>query len=352
MHILISGGCGFVGSSLAKLFAKDNHSVTVIDNLKRKGSELNLAFFKKLNIEFIHCDIRNANDLNSIDKCFDLVIDAAAEPSVLSGALDSKYVIDTNLYGTINILDFSIKKSASMIFLSTSRVYSIESLMSIPLIEKQTRFDIDHSNRLPKGLSINGISEKFKIFEGYRSLYGVTKLSSELIIKEYSKLFNFPTLINRCGVLSGSGQFGKTDQGVFSMFVAKYLLNQNIIFKGFGGSGKQVRDILHPDDLYSLIIKQCEHKKWNSEIYCIGGGIKNSTSLLEYIKICENITQNSIPINRNNDTSNVDIPYYVTDYSRAYSEFNWEPKISIKEIIEDIYIWLKNNPELLEYIFN
>lgn len=353
MNILITGGCGFVGSSLAKLFKLNGSKVTAIDNLKRKGSEFNLQAFKDLSINFIHADLRNTGDLNGINECFDLIIDAAAEPSVCSDINNLSYVLDTNLNGTINILNFAIKKSASMIFLSTSRVYEIEALKKIPIIENNTRFEIDKTAKLPNGLSDKGISENFNILNSYRSLYGTTKLCSELIIQEYARLFKYPIVINRCGVLSGSGQFGKTDQGVFSLFVAKHMLNQDITYKGFNGTGKQVRDILHPNDLHALIIKQFfNYQSWNADIYCVGGGYNNSTSLYEFCQSCESIIGNNVGVHKDTITSNIDIPYYVSDYTKVKNRFDWEPKISIKEIITDIYLWLNNDIKLLKYIFN
>lgn len=354
MKILITGGCGFVGSNLAKYFAKDGSDVFVIDNLKRRGSESNIYDFKNLNIKFIHGDLRNKEDLNCIEDRFDLLIDAAAEPSVLSGINNNniRYVLDTNLYGTINLLDFAIKNCKCMIFLSTSRVYSITDLKNIPLIENDSRFSIDSSKILSTGLSKLGINENFPTNNGFRSIYGTTKLASELIIQEYSRLFNYPIMINRCGIIAGAGQFGKNDQGIFSFILSKYLLKQNIKFFGFNGEGKQVRDMLHPLDLYTLICKQYSSNYfWNADIYNVGGGIANSISLKDFSVICEKLTKNNIDIEKIKNTTDVDIPYYITDYSNVSKKFDWIPKISIDEISIDIYNWLNSNYNLLHNIF-
>jgi CDP-paratose 2-epimerase len=353
MKILITGGCGFVGSNLAKYFAKDGDSVFIIDNLKRRGSESNIYDFKKLNIKFIHGDLRIKDDIHCIEEDFDLIIDAAAEPSVLSGINNDniRYVLDTNLYGTINILDFAIKRSKCMVFLSTSRVYSIKDLKNIPLIENDSRFNIDINQKLPIGLSKFGINENFPTNSSFRSVYGTTKLASELITQEYSYLFNYPIIINRCGIISGAGQFGKNDQGIFSFILSKYLLKENIKFFGFNGEGKQVRDILHPLDLYYLIRKQYElHPSWKADIYSVGGGILNSVSLKDYSIICEKLTGNKVNISKIKDTTDVDIPYYVTDYSLVSKKFNWIPNIDKYQIFEDIYNWLNNNYNLLHNI--
>src|SRR4030095_3249961 len=259
MKILITGGAGFVGSSLALAFRRENASaqVTVVDNLKRRGSELNLSLFKQSAIKFVHGDIRNPSDLDQLDSAYDLFIEASAEPSVQAGIKGSpRYAFQTNLSGTFNCLEFARKSAGAFVFLPTSRVYSLTPLKKIALVETPTRLAIA-DNQSIKGISVRGINEDFPT-NLPRSIYGATKLASELIVQEYADTYGLRSIINRCGVIAGPGQFGKVDQGVFTMGVANTHFKKPWKYTGFGGKGKQVRDLLHPLDLFSLVKKQIE----------------------------------------------------------------------------------------------
>jgi len=185
-HILITGGCGFVGSSLAIMLKQryPKYQVTALDNLKRRGSELNIPRLKENGVQFFHGDIRARRDLEIVDS-LDILIDAAAESSVLAGITGSlNYLVETNFSGTYNCLELAAQKGAKFIFLSTSRVYPIPALDRVRLCELDTRFAIDDHQDLP-GVDKKGISESFPL-EGHRSFYGATKLASELLIQNPS----------------------------------------------------------------------------------------------------------------------------------------------------------------------
>lgn len=228
MKILITGGAGFVGSYLAKAFRDEGAGVTVLDNLKRRGSELNLAEFQRRGIDFKHGDIRQRADLDVLKDHYDLFIEASAEPSVLAG-LDGApdYLLQTNLLGTLNCLEFARRSAGAFLFLSTSRVYSIEALRAVALREGTTRFDIAEAANKPPGLSSHGISEDFSVATA-RSLYGASKLASELFVQEYQNTYGLPCLIDRCGVIAGPGQFGKVDQGVFTLWMARHYFQKEL----------------------------------------------------------------------------------------------------------------------------
>jgi CDP-paratose 2-epimerase len=353
MKILITGGAGFVGSRLALQFRAEHPKAEIVcfDNLKRRGSEINLAVFRQHNIEFCHGDIRSPGDLADLKGPFDLFVEASAEPSVLAG-LDGApdYLLQTNLVGTLNCLEYARQNAKSFIFLSTSRVYSIQPLRDIILEEGDTRFSVKAGQDKP-GLSASGIGEDFCTTLP-RSLYGATKLASELIIQEYADTYKLPAIINRCGVLAGPGQFGKVDQGVFTMWMARHYYKNNLKYIGFGGTGKQVRDIMHPTDLYSLVSKQWDQiDKHSGGIFNVGGGLEGSTSLLELTKTCETITGNSIDIAPVPETTSVDIPYYVTDNSRVEKAFDWKPKKNVEMVMSEIHKWLIENKEQLKTVF-
>ena len=173
IRVLVTGGAGFVGSNLAVAFRDRGDAVTALDNLHRRGSELNLPRFRERGIEFRRGDVRNPADLDGLDGAFDVFIEASAEPSVHAGLDGSPdYLLGTHLTGTLHCLEFARKRAGVFVFLSTSRVYSIAPLRALPLVETDTRFVCD-----------TAIDESFPTHLP-RSLYGASKLASELIIQE------------------------------------------------------------------------------------------------------------------------------------------------------------------------
>ena len=351
MKIVITGGAGFVGSTLC-LQLKENYpsyEIVAFDNLKRRGSELNLTDFQKKGIPFFHGDIRNNEDLSSLGN-FDVLIEASAEPSVTAGLdSDPTYVINNNLYGSINCFNACLKNKAKLIFLSTSRVYPIEIIEKANFIEEPTRFSFDE-NQTELGISKNGVSEKLSL-NGARSFYGTTKLSSEMFIQEYAAFYGLKAAITRFGVIAGPRQMGKTDQGVVTLWMAKHYWNQSLKYIGYGGTGKQVRDLLHVDDVVSLIDLQIHQiEKFQGKIYNVGGGAENSASLFEMTSICEKITGNKIQIDSEVETRAADLRIYITDNSLIEKEIGWKPTKSVEQIFTDIYHWIKENENQLESI--
>jgi CDP-paratose 2-epimerase len=351
MKLLITGGAGFVGSSLA-LELKQNYpsyEITCLDNLKRKGSELNVSRLTKAGIQFVHGDIRSKEDFDSLP-AVDTIIEASAEPSVLAGLNGSPdYLINTNLFGTVNCLNYATKHKANFIFLSTSRIYPIKTIEKLDYIESETRFELT-DNQAFRGVSAKGIAEDFPL-DGARSLYGTTKLASELLIQEYNEFYGLKTVINRCGVLTGPWQMGKIDQGVMVLWIAKHFFEQQLAYIGYGGNGKQTRDMLHVRDLYRLIDWQIHNiDKINGEILNAGGGVEVSASLQELTKICQKVTGKTIPISRVAENRPADIRLYVTDNSKVTALTGWKPEIGIEQIVEEITAWLAENREALEPI--
>ncbi len=349
--IVITGGAGFVGSTLCiNLKQKYPHyNIIAFDNLKRRGSELNLADFKKMDITFVHGDIRNAEDVLALGD-FDVLVEASAEPSVTAGLdSDPTYVINNNLYGSINCFNACLKTKAKLIFLSTSRVYPIETIEKAGFFEEATRFSFD-KNQQEFGISELGISEKLSL-HGARSFYGTTKLSSEMFIQEYAQFYGLKAAITRFGVIAGPRQMGKTDQGVVTLWMAKHYWKQSLKYIGYGGTGKQVRDILHVDDLVDLIDLQIHQiEKFEGKIYNVGGGVENSASLLEMTAICEKISGNKISIGSEVQTRPADLRMFITDISLIEKETGWKPKKSVETVFKDIYQWIKDNEAQLEPI--
>ncbi len=352
MVFLITGGAGFVGSYLA-LFLKAQYpqaSVIAFDNLKRSGSELNLPRLRNAGVQFIHGDVRNPADLD-LPKV-DCILECSAEPSALAGrdgGMD--YLIHTNLLGTYHCLELARKHQAQMIFLSTSRVYPVKAIQELPYNEEETRLTLNDQGGI-QGVSEKGISEEFSL-HGARTLYGSTKLASELLITEYVDNFDLEIVINRCGVLTGAWQMGKVDQGVAVLWMARHVFGGKLSYIGYGGRGKQVRDLLHISDLANLVMLQLKvMPQLKGEIFNIGGGLQNSLSLLEMTGLCEDITNNEIEIFPDLEGRPGDVPWYVTDSSKAKALFNWEPKQNCTQIFQEIYEWIRDNQDSLKLILN
>lgn len=345
MRILITGGAGFVGACLARQFkrADSRCEVVAFDNLRRRGSEVNLAGFKAENIGFVHGDIRCAGDLEALPGRFDLVIDACAEPSVHAGMNDAGgpgYVLETNLIGTLNCLEWARRRAGGLVFLSSSRVYSLAALRAIPLRPAEARFVPDETQNMA-GLSARGVSEAFST-GGARSFYGSSKLASELIIQEYACAYNLPCAINRCGAIAGAGQWGKTDQGVFTLWMAHHFWGKELRYTGFGGQGQQVRDLLHPADLFELLQRQIASLAVGCPLpFNVGGGAKGAVSLREWTALCQQVTGREVAIGSQPETAAVDVPYYVSDNSRVFEATGWQPRRSPTEIAREIGDWLE-----------
>ena len=292
MNILITGGCGFVGANLALFLKKRNFKVYSLDNLSRKGSKFNLNLLNKNKIKNYNFNIINYNKINKLPK-YDLIIDCCAEAAIEVSKKKIDEVIDTNLIGTINILKKAKKDKSKIIFLSSSRVYPI-----IPLNNIIKNKNIKKKIRLNKK-----IDEKDNI-SGAKSIYGLTKLASEMFIEEFSYAFGIKYLINRCGVISGPLQFGKQDQGFVSLWIWKHLNKQNLKYIGYGGHGNQVRDVLHIKDLCNLILIQIKKiNKIYNKLYTVGGSNISYTSLKNLTKICQKITKNKIKFSKQKKTS-------------------------------------------------
>lgn len=353
MRVVITGGAGFVGSSLALAFREKHPRAEIVafDNLRRRGSELNLERFRARDIAFVHGDVRSADDLAELPKTFDLFVDASAEPSVLAGLEGSpSYLLATNLGGTLNCLELVRTRGKALVFLSTSRVYSMGPLRELALKEGPTRLELEPRQQQP-GVSARGVAEDFATYLP-RSLYGASKLASELVIQEYASTYGLKAIIDRCGVIAGPGQFGKVDQGVFTLWVAHHVFNQPLKYTGFGGTGKQVRDLLHPDDLMRAIeLQLADLDRLSGQTFNLGGGLEISTSLAELTALCQKLTGTKVAIASEPATSPVDIPWYVTDSSRAQKAFGWKPQKGVGAIVGEIHAWLTREKTHLAPLF-
>ncbi|MFZ4773855.1 MAG: NAD-dependent epimerase/dehydratase family protein [Terrimicrobiaceae bacterium] len=399
MKILISGICGFVGSTLARELSSE-HEVLGFDSFVRPGSETNRAALRALGIRVIHADVRVSSDIDALPDC-DWVIDAAANPSVLAGvdgSTSSRQLLEHNLNGTINLLEYCKARKAGFTLLSTSRVYSIPPLAALPIRVENNAFVPDFTSALglqPSAISPDGVSESFSTAAPV-SLYGATKLASEALALEYGETFSFPVWINRCGVLAGAGQFGKADQGIFSFWLHSWKSGRPLRYIGFGGSGHQVRDCLHPRDLAPILIRQMIQPQGAQEtqtqqiglssalcspvpvqsplvpalrdplqvaknipkIINLSGGIANSMSLAQLSAWCSNrfgphptLDTSAFRLPLSDFSSRpFDIPWMVLDPALAGRTWDWKPRTSILDVLEEIALHAEANPGWLDMV--
>jgi CDP-paratose 2-epimerase len=350
-HVLITGGAGFVGSNLALMFrqALPGVEVSALDNLKRRGGELNLPRLRAAGVRFVHGDVRCYEDLEGLPG-FDLLIDCSAEPSVQAGVRESpRTVLNINLLGSINCLEAARSRGAAFVFLSTSRVYPVAPLNALPFHEDATRFRWEPQPGVP-GFSEEGIAEGFPL-DSPRSFYGASKLAGEQLLQEYVYNYQMKAIINRCGILAGPWQMGKVDQGVVTLWVARHYFRKPLQYIGFGGQGKQVRDLLHVADLFDLLLLQVNSlSRWDGGVYNVGGGAQVSLSLSELTALCESVTGHRIPITAVPTTSPVDLRIYLTDARKAQRDFGWRPARGAEQIVRDIHQWIAEHRGALESV--
>lgn len=336
MKHLVIGGAGFIGSNLASTLLKSGDSVTIFDNLSRKGSEKNLEWLRFLypKLEFIEADIiKNQDLLNQAVKSVDRVYHLAAQVAVTSSVTDPRHDFEVNALGTFNVLEALrlFNPKAILIFTSTNKVYG--GMEDIALKESKTRYSYR---------DISGVSEEYPI--DFHSPYGCSKGCGDQYVRDYGRIYGLNTIVFRQSCIYGPRQFGVEDQGWVAWFVIALMTGKPITIYG---DGKQVRDLLYVDDLiraYQMAANNIQ--KTRGQIFNLGGGPNNSISIyFDFKKILEkllgkNIHPPFLPARPG------DQKIFVTDISKAKKYFNWEPKINIENGLENLYLWVKDNLSL------
>lgn len=367
MRLLITGICGFVGSTVAEALldhaAPGRLHIAGIDNLARPGAWLNRERLRQRGVSVTHGDIRLASDLDSLPPS-DWILDAAANPSVLAGVdgqSSSRQLVEHNLLGTVNLLETCKRWNAGFLLLSSSRVYSIP-----PLAALSVEVD-DHAYRpispadIP-GLGPAGITERFSTAAPV-SLYGATKLASESLALEYGHAYGFPVFINRCGVMAGAGQFGKPDQGIFAYWIHSWREGRPLQYIGFDGLGHQVRDCLHPRDLAPLLIRQIAERGSPPDVTSrlppiinLSGGLDSARSLHQLSQWCAQRFPHS-PTARSLEPHRppidvpkrpFDLPWVVLDSSLAAASWGWQPATPASAVLEEIAGFAEMTPAWLD----
>ncbi len=351
MRILITGICGFAGNTIARRFLESTDDLTLVglDNFSRAGSRRNLEPLQQLGIEVFEGDIRFPENIAEVG-AVDWILDAAANPSVLAGVdgrSTSRELVDHNLIGTVNLLEHCRGHGAGFTLLSTSRVYSIQTLSSLQLVEHDDAFAPAADQEFPTGVSVVGVAETAPTSNPI-SLYGATKLASETLALEYSSAFDFPVFINRCGVLAGAGQFGRADQGIFSYWLNTWNSQRPLRYIGFDGLGHQVRDCLHPNDLVPVLKSQIvDQPSDRPRLMNFGGGISNSMSLHQLSGWCADRFGNH-QVEADPQPRPFDVPWLVMDSTLAQSSWNWQPETPIHSVLEEIAVHAEKHPDWLD----
>ena len=341
--ILITGGAGFVGYNLAVHLKNKGHTVMVMDNLVRRGSEINMPKLYEQGIGFTHGDIRNKEDFNnhpalrSIE--YDVILETAAQPSACSGYRNPIFDITNNYLGLLNVLEYARQSKSKVIFWSTNKVYDADYVNLNPLIEKETRWEEECEGE--------GISEAYQIDGGNHSIYGLSKVCADLTCQEWSKAFNMDIIVNRFSCLAGQNQWGMSEQGWISWFCIAAILGLPVTL--YGWKGKQVRDILFVPDLCKLIDIEIESKE--TGVFNIGGSKFCNASLLECIVLIEKLTGKRIRWDYEDKARTADHCFYITNIQKARSLLKWEPIIGLKQGVQEIIDWVIINEKLLRRMY-
>ena len=351
--VLVPGGAGFVGSWIAAAIAREAPSARVValDNLHRRGAALHVPDLEASGVRFVHGDVRHADDVaDAVDEC-DVIVDCAAEASASAGYFEPPArVVHTNLTGTIHCLEKARRHRARVVFLSTSRVYPVAALNRIRVVEESTRWSAAGDQTEP-GVSSLGIAEDFTL-SGVRTLYGATKLAAELLLAEYAAMYGVSYVINRLGVIAGPGQMGREEQGVFALWMARHHFGGALRYRGWGGCGKQVRDLIHVDDLWRLLrLQLTAWEQVNGRTYNVGGGPTVSLSLAEATEMCRAITGRRIDIGSEPETHPSDVRWYVTDHAAVTRDTGWKPSYDARTILVDLHAWMDGHHDRLAPIF-
>jgi len=344
--IAITGGAGFVGSHIAEFYAKKGAEVTVIDNLSRaellgksdEAFDYNWKYLKKFkSVRLVKRDIRKTSGLEELIEDADAIVHAAAQTAVTTSLTDPKTDFEVNALGTFNILEAARRSgnNPSFIYCSTNKVYG-ENVNRIRVDEGGTRYVFERKFG-------KGVLESFPIDLCEHTPYGCSKLAGDIYTQEYGRLYGLKTAVFRLSCVYGTRQFGVEDQGWVAWFTIATITGRPITIYG---DGKQVRDVLYISDLvdaFDAFLKRS--KTLTGEVLNIGGGPKNTLSLIELIGLLEKLTGKRSKI-RYSEWRPSDQKVYVSDISKAEEKLKWSPKISLTDGLQKLVKWVSENRSL------
>jgi CDP-paratose 2-epimerase len=335
MRVLITGGAGFIGCNLAHHLARRGHQVHVLDSLARPGSERNLAWLRETvgeALTFTQADVRDAAAVTAAAAGADAIFHFAAQVAVTSSVVDPVYDFEVNARGTLNVLEAARRHGSAVFYTSTNKVYG--GMEDVPIVELPTRYAYAD---LPWG-----VSEQQPL--DFHSPYGCSKGAADQYVRDYARIYGLRTVVFRMSCIYGERQFGNEDQGWVAHFLIAAVLGRPITIYG---DGKQVRDLLHVDDLvraFELAWEQLDTTA--GRVYNIGGGPANALAIwAEFGPLLEELLGRPVPVGYGPWRPG-DQRVYITDVRRAAAEFGWQPTIGAREGITRLLRWVQANREL------
>lgn len=335
MKILITGALGFVGSNLCEFFGKDkSNKVVAIDNrYKVPGSAQNLKLITEAGAMYDYCDIRNENDVENIFKKysgFDAILHMAGQVAFKCSVENPRLDFEINALGTFNLLEATRKhcKSAAFLYASTNQVYG--ELRDEPIEEKETRYDFVKLR--------GGVPENYRL--DFLSPYGCSKGAGDMYVQDFGRVYGMNTVVARFGGIYGVNQYSYEDHGWIS-YISEMVLKDKA-FNRFG-HGKQVRDVLYISDIVSALNKMIEKiDVIKGQVFNISGGPTNTLSVLELLKLLEELTGNKEK-SIINPMRQADKVVMYLDISKAESILGWKPQVGKAEGIAKLLKWLGGN---------
>ncbi|MCC7491072.1 MAG: NAD-dependent epimerase/dehydratase family protein [Fimbriimonadaceae bacterium] len=358
MKILITGGAGFVGANLAQWLAARGHRVFVMDNLVRRGSELNLPRLKEQGITFVHGDVRCAEDFVALPKDIEVVLECCAQPSAIDGYANPLFDINNNTIGLLNTLEFARRCGAGLVFWSTNKTYAGVHINKFPVVEQDSRWVWDkaaiaaeYGDKLPAGFDPDhGFSAEFTVDGKDHSIYGLSKIMADLACQEWSDAFGVKTVINRFSCLAGEGQFGKSAQGWVAWWAIAF--HFGLPLKYIGWAGKQVRDALFIEDICRLIETEIGMlDQLAGRVFNVGGGRDITLSLREATALMERRFGWSVPVVYEEDPRKADHCIYISDIRPLTAATGWTPQVTVEEGYDRIIRWVVDHEDELARLY-
>ncbi len=332
-HVLVFGGCGFLGSNITDALLSDGMTCTVYDNLGRHGSVDNLNWLRSSHaFNYCHGDIRSQYDCEeAVKDCQpDVIINFAGQVAMTTSISSPRLDFETNAMGTFNVLEAArlYAPDAQILFSSTNKVYG--DLEWITYEETDSRY-------IAKGYE-QGFSEDTPL--DFRSPYGCSKGAAEQYILDYHRVFGLNTAVFRHSSMYGGRQFATADQGWVGWFCSQYA-DPAVTEISISGNGKQVRDLLHANDMRTLYQAAIEKKdKISGQVFNIGGGSDRNLSLLELFDLLSSMSNRRLPVNCNSPRQS-DQKVFVANIAKASEMLGWVPKVSASEGVRDALAWAR-----------
>lgn len=342
-RMLITGGAGFIGSNAALAFVRRGWEVVVLDNLSRKGAQINLAWLEESaqrgsngSFAFVKGDVRDRTGVEDLfrQQKFDAVLHLAGQVAVTTSVVEPREDFEINAGGTFTLLDAVRRHCPEAVFLyaSTNKVYG--NMEEVGIVERNGRYE--YAGGMP------GVDERAPL--DFHSPYGCSKGAGDQYVIDFARIYGMRTTSFRQSCIYGPRQFGVEDQGWVAWFTIAAVLKRPItIF----GDGRQIRDVLHVDDLvdgYERAIEQPE--KVAGQAFNIGGGPANTLSLLELIALLEETLKIRIPL-KFADWRPGDQKVFVCDVDKALDRFGWQPRIGSDEGVRRLIAWVSSNADML-----